>query len=166
MIQNFSRYQCFPSVGKIYDKKRKRFVKGCNKDGYIQVTLTNDEGEWKHMRFHRAILMSYMGEGIPIGLEVNHIDEDKLNNKIKNLNLMTHKDNMNWGTHNDRVGKARINNPKISKRVQAFDKEGNLVFDFPSAKEAQRQMGFNNSNISACCIGKSKSAYGYTWKYA
>ena len=161
MIQNFSRYQCFPSVGKIYDLKKKRFVKGYeHPNGYIYVCLQNDEGEWKMMLFHRAILEAYRGSSIPVGYEVNHIDECKTNNQIKNLNLMTPKENCNFGTRNERRAKTQ------SKRVKAFDKQGNLVYDFPSTKEAQRQIGFNNGNISKCCNGKLKSAYGFIWIYA
>ena len=167
MIQNFSRYQCFPTVGKIYDKKLKRFVKGWEQpNGYVYVNLQNDEGIWKGMKFHRAILMAYMGEGIPVGYEVNHIDECKKNNQIKNLNLMTHRDNVNFGTGIERRAKAQINHPNLSKRVKAFDKEGNLVYDFPSAKEAERQFGFNHGNITSCCNGKRKTAHGYIWQYA
>ena len=167
MIQNFSRYQVFPTVGKIYDKKRKRFVKGCElPNGYIYVWLQNDEGIWKKMCYHRVILEAYRGEGIPVGYEVNHIDEDKTNNQIRNLNLMTRKENNNFGTRTERAAKAQMNDPNKSKRVQGFDKDGNLVYDFPSSKEAKRQMGFNNGNINSCCKGKLKSAYGYIWKYA
>ena len=171
MIQNFSRYQCFPSVGKIYDKKLKRFVKGhYTKDGYIQVWLQNDEGIWKNMKFHRAILMAYMGEGIPVGYEVNHIDECKTNNQIRNLNLMTRNENINHGTRNERVAKALTNNPNKSKRIQAFDKQGNLVYDFPSAHEAERQIGFKHGAIIACCKNKfnreGNNVYkGLIWKY-
>ena len=161
MIQNFSRYQCFPSIGKIWDKKKKEFVKGSeNGRGYIIVNLQNDEGIWKTMCYHRAILMSYMGEGIPVGYEVNHIDEDKTNNQIKNLNLMTHRENCNHGTRTERLAKA------LSKRVQAYDKQGNLVYDFPSAHEAERQFGFKNGNIIKCCKGKRKTHKGLIWKYA
>ena len=167
MIQNFSRYQCFPTVGKIYDKKLKRFVNGReHKDGYIKVTLTNDEGVQKTMLFHRAILMSYMGEGIPVGLEVNHIDEVKTNNCIMNLNLMTSKENKNHGTRNERVSKALTNRQDLSKRVQALDKQGNLIYDLPSVMEAQRQFGFNIGNVSSCCNGKLKSYKGLIWRYA
>ena len=171
MIENFSRYQCFPSVGKIWDKKKKRFVEGCdNGHGYIIVTLQNDNGKWKTMLYHRAILMAYLGEGIPVGYEVNHIDECKTNNQIKNLNLMTPKENCNHGTRNKRVAKAQRNDPNRSKRVQAFDKQGNLVYDFPSSMEAQRQFGFNNGAIIACCKNKfnreGNNVYkGLIWRY-
>ena len=166
MIQNFSRYQCFPSVGKIWDKKKKEFVKEYyTKDGYIIVNLCNDEGKWRTMIYHRAILQAYRGSSIPRGFQVNHINEIKTDNRIKNLNLMTCKENNNWGTHIERVAKANTNHPNMSKRVQAYDKQGNLVFDFPSAMEAERQ-GFNQGHISSCCNGKRKSHKGYIWRYA
>ena len=167
MIQNFSRYQCFPTVGKIYDKKLKRFVKGYEQaSGYIRVCLQDDDGNWIKMLFHRAILEAYIGEGIPQGFEVNHIDECKKNNQIKNLNLMTHNENINFGTRNERIAKAQMNDPNRSKRVQAFNKDGKLVFDFPSSMEAQRKMGFNNSHIIECCKGKLKTHKGLIWRYA
>lgn len=160
MVQNFSRYQCFPTVGKIYDKKKKRFVKGhFNKDGYVLVWLQNDDGNWKHMGYHRAILLAYRGEDIPVGYEVNHIDECKTNNCISNLNFMRHNENINHGSRNERVSKS------LSKRVQAFDKQGNLVYDFTSVREAERQMGFNIGNISQCCKGKYKTYKGLIWRY-
>lgn len=165
MIQNFSRYQCFPTVGKIYDKKRKRFVNGYeHPSGYIYVWLQDDYGNWKYMLFHRVILEAYRGEGIPQGLEVNHINECKTDNQIRNLNLLTPKDNTNWGTGIERCAKVRINHPNMSKRIQAFDKDGNLIYDFPSAREAERQ-GFNNSHIIKCCKGKLKTHKGLIWKY-
>lgn len=176
MVQNFSRYQVFPTVGKIYDKKKKRFVKGrFDKDGYILVWLQDDNGNWKTMRFHRVILEAYRGEGIPDGLEVNHINECKTENQIKNLNLMTPKENCNWGTRNERSAKANSiiqrNHPMKSKRVQVFNKDGNLLYDFPSAMEAERQMGFHQSNITSCCknkyIREGNNVYkGLIWKYA
>ena len=174
MIQNFSRYQCFPSVGKIYDKKLKKFIEGYNHDcGYIQVSLQNDKGEWKTMKFHRVILESYRGEGIPIGYDVNHIDENKMNNSIKNLNLLTRKENINFGTRNERaskaIAKANKNNQMKSKQVGAFNKQGDLVYIFPSTREAQRQ-GFNSGAVVACCKNKynreGNNIYkGYIWKY-
>ena len=60
-----------------------------------------------------------------------------------------------------------IYNTKISKKVFQIDKETNdVIAEFPSTQEVQRQLGFDNRNISACCLSKKKSAYGYKWKYA
>lgn len=60
-----------------------------------------------------------------------------------------------------------IYNTKISKKVFQIDKETNeIIAEFPSTQEVQRQLGFDNRNISACCLSKKKSAYGYKWQYA
>lgn len=57
-------------------------------------------------------------------------------------------------------------NNKNSKPVQALDKvTGEVIMEFPSTMEAQRQYGFNNTHISACCLGKLKSHKGFIWRW-
>ena len=56
-----------------------------------------------------------------------------------------------------------MTNGKTSKPVGAF-KDGELVFTFPSAREAGRQ-GFCKSAVVSCCNGKRKTHKGFTWKY-
>ena len=36
---------------------------------------------------------------------------------------------------------------------------------FPSIREVERVLGFQNGNISQCCNGKTKTSYGYEWAY-
>ena len=53
-----------------------------------------------------------------------------------------------------------------SKTVLQIDKSTyETIAEFPSASEAERQLGYSHSNISKCCSGKIKSAYGFIWKY-
>lgn len=82
----------------IWSKCYKRFLKGTvNKCGYVQVYLKCTDGTYRLFYVHRA--MWYLAYGtIPEGMQVNHIDENKLNNSLSNLNLMTPKENVNWGT--------------------------------------------------------------------
>ena len=57
-------------------------------------------------------------------------------------------------------------NGKWSKIVIQIDKSTyETIAEFPSASEAERQLGYSQANISRCCSGKIKSAYGYIWKY-
>ena len=58
-----------------------------------------------------------------------------------------------------------------NKRVQQFSKDGKLIAEYHSIAEAGRAIGkiWANGvspNISKCCRGKQKTAYGYIWKYA
>jgi group I intron endonuclease len=80
-----------------------------------------------------------------------------------------------WG---DKISESKLANPikhnletkqKISKATSKpiiqFDKDYNIINEFPSAKEAQRFTNIKNDNISQCLRGNSKSAGGFIWKY-
>lgn len=54
----------------------------------------------------------------------------------------------------------------LSKPVIQYDKLGNEIARFFSAREASRKTGFRQSHISSCCNGDYKQAYGFIWKYA
>lgn len=128
-------------------------------DGYLKVSLRKD-GHTKQTYVHRIVSEAFIPN--PNNLEtVNHKDEVKTNNVASNLEWMSQKDNINYGTRNKRMSEA------LSKQVQMFDKStSELLATFPSLSEAKRVTGINQSNISQCCNGKLKSAGGYAWKYA
>ena len=128
--------------------------------GYLNVSIGN-----KKFRVNRLVYMTFVGD-IPDGLEVNHLDEDKHNNRLDNLNLLSHGDNMRWGTGNARRAAALTNHPKMSKAVQALNPiTMEVVYEFPSTQEAQRH-GFKQGSISKCCNGKRKKHKGFIWRYA
>lgn len=53
-----------------------------------------------------------------------------------------------------------------SKRVDQIDSvTGEIIKSFQSAREASRQLGFNQSNISSCCRGDKTKYKGYKWLY-
>lgn len=56
-------------------------------------------------------------------------------------------------------------NTKHSVPVIQFSKEGELIAEFPSTSEAERQTGIPYTNISATCSGKRHSAGGFKWQY-
>ena len=162
-FRNFEKYEVFED-GRIFSYKKNKFLKPTTKNGYQVVCLYDNEGNMKQYLVHRVVYESVTGAPIPDGLQVNHIDENKANNSISNLNLMTPKENTNWGSGIERCSKARING-KRSKAVGAF-KNDELVMTFPSTKECGRQ-GFDSGNVAACCRGvKSYKTYkGYIWRY-
>ena len=127
--------------------------------GYLKVGLCKD-GNLKQLLVHRLVAEAFIPN--PNNLEtVNHKDEDKTNNEISNLEWMSMKDNINYGTHNKRVAES------LSKQVKMFDKStGELLATFYSTREAERVTGIAQSNIRSCCNGKRKSAGGYIWRYA
>lgn len=171
-FRDFNKYEVF-NDGKIYSYKSNKFLKPqTDNKGYQRVGLYDNEGNMKWYQLHRVVYEAVSGEPIPNHLEVNHISEDKMDNSFSNLELLSHKDNVNFGTRTERarksISKALTNNPKRSKLVGAFQ-NGELVMTFPSTMEAQRN-GFNSAHISACCRNRfnreGNNVYkGFEWRY-
>lgn len=128
------------------------------------VKLSAD-GVGKTFFVHRIEYAAFHGP-IPNGMQVNHIDENTFNNDLDNLNLMTAKENINWGTRNKRSAEHRINHPKRSKWVIKLTKDNEILHFYPSVGQAFRETGIEYSNIAACCRGKRPYAGGFIWKYA
>ena len=151
-LEGFSNYEIYPETGQVFSYKRNRFVGSIGTKGYVQCGLTDDDGVQHFWQTHRLIWTAVNGE-IPDGMEINHIDENVENNSITNLSLMTHKENINWGTRND----------KISKPILGLN-ENKIVYYFKSLREAERN-GFVCQCISNCCKRKRPHHKGYQWKY-
>ena len=140
--------------------QRGQMLKVCTaKNGYSVVNIGRDRTTY----VHRLVAEAFIGE-IPHGLTVNHIDGDKSNNSVANLEIVTYSE-----THRHAFrelghiptckGKTNTN---ASKPVEQL-KDGMVVATFPSAREAERQTGVPFKCISACCHGKAHTAGGYGW---
>ena len=164
-------------VKSLYDGRHKKFRElvlrpAIVTKGYLQVNLWKD-GKGKPLRINRLVAIAF---DLPIPdhlkhlplerLQVNHKDEDKTNNCVWNLEWCDANYNNNYGTRNKRSAESRINGKK-SKRVLQLDKDtGEVIKQWPSVSEVQRQLGYKQSGISKCCLGKYNQAYGFKWSYA
>ena len=161
-FRNYDKYEIYED-GRIWSYWTNKWLKPTtNKDGYQIVALSDNERKKKWYSVHRIVYEAVTGEQIPEGMQCNHINECKSDNRFCNINLMTPKQNINWGSCIERRAKAQINGNR-SKAVGAF-KDGELVMTFQSLGEAQRQ-GFDKGGVWSCCNGKIKTHKGYTWKY-
>ena len=153
---------------------KKQLKWNISRNGYATVELFKQK-EGKRLLVHRIVAAAFVNN--PLNLpQVNHIDENKINNSASNLEWVTAKDNMNFGTRlsrqlksTDYGGKsrkaiARINGRKNSVPVVQI-KAGKVVAVYSSAKEASLATGFNHSHIIECVHGKRyKTVGGYIWK--
>ena len=167
-FRNFEKYEVYED-GRIWSYSRKKWlkpIKGPN--GYQQVGLTDNEGKKKMYKLHRVVWEAVNGSPILEGYEINHRNEIKTSNMVSNLELMTPKQNSNYGTRNSRIAESNTNNPKLSKAVGAF-KDGKLIMVFKSTNEAGRN-GFKQSAVSMCCRNcysrEGNNKYkGFEWRY-
>lgn len=155
-VDNFYNYEV-SNLGNVRNKNTLKLMKQCNdQDGYKLVNLSNN-GKTKLFRVHRLVLSTFTNEKDE---QVNHINENKQDNSLKNLEWVSCSKNINHGTRNKRVSK------KLSKRINQYDLDGNLVNTFYGINEAERKTGIFNQSIGKCALGKYKTAGGFIWKYA
>lgn len=75
------------------------------KNGYPYVTLRTKDNKNKTSKIHRLVALAFVDS--PSGKEqVNHINENKLDNNAENLEWVTPKENINHGTRNKRAGES------------------------------------------------------------
>jgi len=158
---DFSNYE-IGEDGSIFSKHYHRLFKGTvQSNGYLQVKMMCKDGIRRHFGIHRVIWYYFNGD-IPEDLQVNHIDENKLNNSIGNLNLLTPPDNSNWGTRNERLREVRTNDPRLSFKIIRIDPKSGEIKEYPSIREAARD-GFNRGCIKRCIDGIQEQSMGYKW---
>lgn len=123
-------------------------------NGYPHVNLW-EKGKNKTFQVHKLEYMAFNLEENINNKVVNHIDGDKTNNNLNNLELITY-------AENNFHAEYKINTHKTSKIVQMINDEENVIKEFPSIAEAQRLLSI--SNISRA-IKKHYKINGYYWKY-
>lgn len=114
--EGFSKY-LISTDGQVYSLERDILIPlDTNTCGYKRAYIWNDNGQHKHALVHRLVYMAHVGH-IPKGLIVNHKDENKANNCIENLELLTPSENIRYGTGIQRMLESRKRNRLIRKCV-------------------------------------------------
>ena len=128
-----------------------------NKKGYLAVGLSK-KGIFKIKTVHRLVAETFISN--PNNLpQVNHIDENKLNNSVTNLEWCTNKYNINYGTRKERISE------KKGRKIIQLDKDDNIIKVWNGTCQASRELKINEGNIWEACNNKRKTAGKYKWKY-
>ena len=122
-----------------------------HKHGYLHVALRKNSIR-KNKLVHRIVAEAFIPNPKNF-LEVNHLDENKKNNEMSNLEWCDTKYNVNYGTRNDRTGN------KLSKKVKAVNVINGDVITFKSTSEAGKN-GYSSGNVSSACRGVFKDSKG------
>lgn len=163
-VRSLDRY--VKNKGKLNFRKGK-ILTTSNRNGYSSVSLSKDGVITTHS-VHRLVALAFLDNPNDFSI-INHRNEIKNDNRVENLEWCTHKYNMNYGTINKRRGESLGygKNNLCSKPILQFTKNGELVRKWDCSMDIERELGFDNSNITKCCNGKKHylSAYGYKWGY-
>ena len=124
--------------------------------GYRSVNLWKENKKYVK-RVCRIVAFAFC-DGYFDGAEVNHKDENILNDNAENLEWVSHVYNMNYGTRTKRVVE-KMSIPIIGT-INGIDTI------YPSTQEASRQLGISPSNICNCLKGRMSHSHGIVWRYA
>ena len=138
--------------------------------GYLRVALYKN-GNIKKYLIHRLVAEAFIDNPNKLPC-IDHINANKTDNRICNLQWCSHKENMNNPLTIDKMSKnAHLKNKfgaehPLSKPIIQFTKNGEFIRKWDSAWDVLRELGINQGNICSCCKGKLKSAGGFKWQYA
>lgn len=155
-ISNWKTINNYPNYlvsfhGKIYSKYSKRLIKNIPSNGYYSVDIRSN-GKRKRFKVHQLVAQSYIPN--PENKKyVNHLDYNRSNNKVENLEWVTHSENMFHASK------------KRYKKVVQYSKNGTKIRIFDSITGAHNETGAGKSHIVQVCKGKRPTAGGYIWKY-
>ena len=138
-------------------KNNKTLIQYPSHNGYLRVGLYKN-GERLNCRVNRLVAFAFIP--IPKGMDVNkldcnHINEDKTLNTVENLEWTTRKENINYGTANQRRGET------MSKKVICLE----TGKDYKSLTKASEETGCSLSGISKCCNGTQESCNNCHWRF-
>lgn len=130
---------------------------------YECITLYHNSKS-KSFKVHRLVASAFIPNthNLP---QVNHIDENKLNNRVGNLEWVTALEN---NRHSNIAARWLSCGTEASKKpVLQYDLLGSLVDEYESASEAARQIGKpqGRSSICKCCNGTQKKYSNFIWRW-
>lgn len=140
------RYE-ISNLGQVRNMKHNIIRTRPSRTGYELVTLHKD-GVRTTESMHRVVAIHFI-DNPENKTQVNHIDENKYNNCVDNLEWMTAKENINHGTAIERRSKPITNGIKI----------------YMSATEAAKELGIHRNMIYRVLQGKRERTAGYHWTY-
>lgn len=167
-IPEYPRY-LVSDAGEVYSERAGKVLKpAISKFGYERVALYKENGEVHTIMVHRLVASAFLEnpDSLP---QVNHINEDRLDNRLENLEWCTASYNINYGGRNEKVSKKLrdFKEQTVARRIEQVDlKTGAVVKTWTSMREIERELGFAHSNIYACCTGRRNTRGGYLWRYA
>lgn len=129
---------------------------GKRRNNYCDVILSK-HGVHKRPKIHQLVAMAFIPNPYNYA-EVNHIDENPMNNAASNLEWCSRSYNTRYGKRPEKYREKR------GARVQKLSLSGVVLDEYPSVRFAAKENGLHNTNIFAALNGKQKTCGGFLWK--
>jgi hypothetical protein len=162
-IPNYEGLYQASNLGFIKNVKTNRVLKPrVDKNGYFKHILYI-KGVPKEFRTHRLIALTFIEnpDNLP---QVNHVDEDKQNNCVDNLEWVDAKTNNNHASRNKRIA-IGVRNSSKKKPVNQYDLNGNFIKTWESLREIERELNIGHSNLSLAIKQKNGIMKNYKWEF-
>ena len=158
-LGNVKRLEHYTIVGpnKIHYEERilKQYT---SKDGYRVVHISIN-GKRYVKKVHRLVAQYFL-DNPNDHPQVNHIDENRQNNSVENLEWCTAKQNSNHGSRNEKLRKCS------GLKIAQYSLSGELIKIWDSMSQASASFGCTTTCcIRRVCKGDRKSYKGFVWKY-
>ena len=166
-IKGFENYKV-SNTGKVYSLAKNKVMKPwIISSGYYAVYLIDREVS-KQMLVHRLVALNFIDN--PLNKpQVNHIDGDKLNNNVDNLEWTTASENINHnkvlGRLDTHTAREALNKVQTKAGNQLDIETGKIIATYNTISEACKETGSQNGKITMVCQGKRNSHNGYRWEY-
>lgn len=154
-VKDYPNY-VISSMGRVMNTRTKRLLKSYqdNSGGYECVNLWRDN-KGKIYRIHILVYSHFYNDFNLQGYVINHKDGNKINNNMLNLEKITYQENNLHAVYTIKANKS-------NKIIYQLDKNKNIINEFPSIANAQKELEI--SNISRA-ISKKGQAGGYYWEF-
>ena len=130
-------------------------LKGFNNGQYFQVGIN-----YENYLVHVLVCLTFNGKKPNENYVVNHLDGNKLNNEMTNLEWETRSGN---SIHAFEMG--LVDKTNLCKPVSQFDLNGKFIAKYPSISNASKSLNISASAISSACTGKTKTSGKFKWLY-
>lgn len=143
------------NYGRVRNTKTNKILNGCLEDcGYYAIKISYKNSKAKRFFIHHLVYECFVSPKYDV---INHINGDKTDNRVENLESVSHKENM--------IKAANETNAWHFRKVAQYDKEGNYIQTFLNASDAGRAMDILPSSMRNCIRLRGGRHKDFIFKY-